>query len=94
MSTSGWTPRSHPSLVNGWATALLIVKFDETAGQQAQSVFPSGVLSPSVLQEIKMMAMPDCLEESSGKHEFIFMIRVRDKVTMKHPFPRTDAQRR
>jgi hypothetical protein len=65
-------------VMNGWVTALLVVKFDEKHGQQVQSIYPPNVIPMSMLNDIKMLSMPDCMEPGA-RHEFQFMVRVRNK---------------
>jgi hypothetical protein len=49
--------------MSSWAAAALcVVDFDERHGQQVRASVPSGALTHSALHDIKMMAMPDCLQ--------------------------------
>lgn len=66
------------SLSNPWVVALLIVNFDDKDGQQIQSIYPTSCFTEGMLSDIKMLAMPDCLEPGSN-HDFLFMFRLRDK---------------
>ena len=46
-----------------WAVvAICVVEFDEKHGQVMKSVAPPDSLSETALHDIKMMAMPDCLQ--------------------------------
>lgn len=68
------------SSFNPWVISLLIVKFDEKDGQQIQCIFPhyNECITPDMTTDIRMMSMPDCLEPGIN-HEFMFMVRLRDK---------------
>lgn len=69
-----------------WIEAIAVVRFDEKQGQVIESIFPMKPLPNSLntkqlLQDLKMLAMPDCLESTDihKRHEFMFMTRLRDK---------------
>lgn len=61
-----------------WAEAVLIVDFDESHGQVIQHLHPPSALPSQILNDIKMLAMPDCLE-AGERHEFTFQARIRNK---------------
>lgn len=64
---------------SAWVSALLVVKFHETLGQQVVSIYPpNNNLSQSVINDIKMLAMPDCIQ-SGCLFSQKYMVRVRDK---------------
>ena len=42
--------------------AICVVEFDEKHGQVIKTVVPPGNLNDTALLDIKMMAMPDCLQ--------------------------------
>lgn len=61
-----------------WAEALMVIKFDEKHGQLVECMYPQNSLPEGMLEDIRMLSMPDCLEPGSN-HEFQYLVRVRDK---------------
>ena len=62
-----------------WAVqAICVVEFDEKHGQVIKMVVPAGALNATALQDIKMMAMPDCLQAGT-KQQFQYHLRIREK---------------
>ena len=62
-----------------WYEAFLIVRFDEITGQEVLCLYPpTHTLTSSMLTDIKMLSMPECLEAFPNQsNKYIF--RIRDK---------------
>ena len=66
--------------MNEWITAVLIINFNHTNGQEVKVKYPNNVLSNSTLSDIAMLAMPENLDnDDDNKHNFQYMFRVREK---------------
>lgn len=71
---------SSGKMIDNWGVvALLLIKFDEKHGQQLCSMYPENSISTSLIDDIKMLAMPDCLQ-AGMLHSCHYRIRVREKV--------------
>jgi hypothetical protein len=68
-----------------WVDCLLVVRFDERQGQDVRSIYPEEFLSPDILNSIKMLSMPECLESQENQN-FQFMFRINTKKCENDPF--------